>query len=336
MMCPQGWKLTPGPKAARRVNSGQSRDEHHCGSPFHYNRVLATFVLPFTPHSHTHTHLTPHTLSLITGTFPWGGSPNGSSAREVDMSLAVMLHPHPHLHLQHRQPPPCHISRPLVSMFTFSQKEGKGNLASVLTMISNSFDSRVCFLLEETKCCRVPMSLTRACLRLSVCTTFSPVTNISCPLCVALECDNSCDCLSLPLGLSSLLVAARNRPKNVAQVERRRRRHRRATFTLACRNFGRCFTSVATAAFCLMDFRCKFAHMSLVLGNFSCVSKRRRCLRFACNKITVSVLSCFVVVSYHKHHSNTYQATKNVIFGFCIHILVYLLPYPFVAIVLHT
>lgn len=124
MMCPKGCKLTLGPRSCKAGQfGGRATDVHRCGSPFHFNRVLATFVLSFTPHIHT--YFKQHTLSLINGTFLQGGSPNGSSAREVDMSLAVMSHLHHQLHLEPRQPPPCHISRPLVPMFTFSPKGGK-------------------------------------------------------------------------------------------------------------------------------------------------------------------------------------------------------------------
>jgi len=99
MMCPKGCKLTPGPRSCKAGQfGGRATDVHRCGSPFHFNRVLATFVLSFTPHIDI--YFKQHTLSLINGTFLQGGSPNGSSAREVDMSLAVMSHLHHQLHLE--------------------------------------------------------------------------------------------------------------------------------------------------------------------------------------------------------------------------------------------
>lgn len=92
------------------------------------------------------------------------------------------------------------------------------------------------------------MSFTRACLSASVrpslsfvclCATFSPVNNISCPLCVALECDNSCRC-RLPLcSVDSPLTRHATAPRTSLRWNDnyiRRRRRRRATFTLACRN----------------------------------------------------------------------------------------------------
>lgn len=106
--------------------------------------------------------------------------------------------------------------------------------------------------------------------------------------------------LPAPLLCRVSLDAARNRPKNVAQVERQLHSRRRATFTLACRNLPAALLVLllplllllhASPACLLLPCRFFVQNCAHVLRNFSCVSMRRRrhCLCFACNKITVSV-----------------------------------------------
>lgn len=153
------------------------------------------------------------------------------------------------------------------------------------------------------------MSFTRACLSASVrpslsfvclCATFSPVNNISCPLCVALECDNSCRC-RLPLcPVDSPLTRHATAPRtSLRWNDNYIRRRRRATFTLACRNLPAASLVLLLPLLlqacpgCLLS-PCGFfvQNCAHVLRNFSCVSMRRHrhCLCcFACNKITVSV-----------------------------------------------
>lgn len=129
------------------------------------------------------------------------------------------------------------------------------------------------------------MSFTRACLSASVrpslsfvclCATFSPVNNISCPLCVALECDNSCR-YRLPLcSVDSPLTRHATAPRtSLRWNDNYIRRRRRATFTLACRNLPAallvlllpsCCRLVLTASSLLVGFSCKIAHMSYVIS----------------------------------------------------------------------
>lgn len=151
------------------------------------------------------------------------------------------------------------------------------------------------------------MSFTRACLSASVrsfvclfvCNIFT-CQQYFMPTVRCIRMRQQLPLLPAPLLCRVSLDAARNRPKNVAQVERQLHSRRRATFTLTCRNLPAALLVLllplllllhASPACLLLPCRFFVQNCAHVLRNFSCVSMRRRrhCLCFACNKITVSV-----------------------------------------------